>query len=1040
MTTVLLVLSGTAAFGADPIEAVSTPQPLNLAGSGISAEPVFSRDGRHIAFISEANNLVANDDLVPWVDVFVRDLQAGTTALVSVNQTGTGGLNQHCTQFAISSNGQFVAFSTFADNLAPQAASQAGDIFLRDLGAQTTTLISKAFTGGCARGAKPGSQGAPLSGNPRISEDGRWLVFESLATNLVDLPDANQSMDIFAWDRQWQRMSLISVNLTGTAAASSRSEGPVLSPDGHWVAFVSSATNLVAGGPMSGRPEIYVRDLQAQTTSWASSNVAGFFGGAGDFYCFNLALSANGRCLAFLAARSNSVSALAFHLDLQAGAATLLTRGAPAESWPQIDETGRFVVFDDQNNVFRWDAQNQSNQLVSVGVDGLQPGYGISRWPALSPDGQTIAFMSTSTNLLANFTGGGSNFFQLYTRDMAAGTTRLASIRMDGRASTADLWPSEYAFSPDGRRLAFDCRDDGLVPQDLNKNGDVFVRDLIAETTELVSQRHPEKPARAGAAPSYMRPGALSFDGRWVAFSGNDNSFATNDTNRVRDLFMRDLATGDVLPLSTGTNGAFIPNQVATFPCLSSNGQYALFFTIDPNTSGMPVRHLMWRDQGRGTLEEVDPAFDYNGAQLWDQDHFPLPLLSPDGRWVAYARSVPSGINIFLRDMFARTNLLISASYADPATPATGNSKCPAISPDQRWVVFQSSAWNVWTNTLGSYFLLYARDLDSNTTRLISLFDPNGRPRIITPTSYVFSASGHFLAFSDTSTNSYLYDFQADLLRVVCTNCTRPQPSADGRWIAFKRGGDVFLQDAQTGGAKLLSASFEGSGGGNQFSAAPVISADGRYTVFASLANNLVPNDTNKAADIFVYDRLQSVLLLVSQNSLGTGSGDKGSGYPFMAADGRTLVFQSAAGNLAPADYNHASDIFVLRLGAGDSDNDGLPDDWEAAYFGDLSHDGSLDSDSDGQADLQEFLAGTDPANKGSILQVLTLQSPNGGPVTLLWSSAPGKTYRVEYKDDLQSPWSALPGTVTATSTTTSAQDAASPPETQRFYRVVLAQ
>ena len=195
MTIVLLVLSGTAALGADSIEAVSIPGPSNLAGGGISAEPVFSRDGRHIAFISEANNLVANDDLAPGVDVFVRDLQAGTTALASVNQTGAGGLNQHCLQFAISSNGQFVAFATFADNVAPQDTNQACDIFLRDLDAQTTTLISKAFAGGCARGVKPGDQGGLLSGNPRISDDGRWLVFESLATNLVDLPDANQSMD-----------------------------------------------------------------------------------------------------------------------------------------------------------------------------------------------------------------------------------------------------------------------------------------------------------------------------------------------------------------------------------------------------------------------------------------------------------------------------------------------------------------------------------------------------------------------------------------------------------------------------------------------------------------------------------------------------------------------------------------------------------------------------------------------------------------------------------------------------------------------------
>src|SRR6185503_9613825 len=122
--------------------------------------------------------------------------------------------------------------------------------------------------------------------------------------------------------------------------------------------------------------------------------------------------------------------------------------------------------------------------------------------------------------------------------------------------------------------------------------------------------------------------------------------------------------------------------------------------------------------------------------------------------------------------------------------------------------------------------------------------------------------------------------------------------------------------------------------------------------------------------------------------------------------------------------------------GGADTDGDGIDDDWEVAYFGNLSRNGSGDFDGDGQTDLQEFLAGTDPTNSGSIFRVLTVSPIGGGSTRVMWNAAPNRSYRLEYKDDLNATsWTALNGTISWNGSTASTTD--SSPIGARFYRVV---
>ncbi len=179
--------------------------------------------------------------------------------------------------------------------------------------------------------------------------------------------------------------------------------------------------------------------------------------------------------------------------------------------------------------------------------------------------------------------------------------------------------------------------------------------------------------------------------------------------------------------------------------------------------------------------------------------------------------------------------------------------------------------------------------------------------------------------------------------------------------------------------------------------------------------------------------------MLVSVNKQGQ-AGNGPSTSPVLAGDGRTVLFQSFAGDLVDGDYNMKRDLFVLRLGAGDTEGDGLDDDWEMAYFSTLSRDGSADYDHDGLTDKQEFLAGTDPTDTGSVLRVLALNPLGADTTTLMWPAAAGRIYRLQFKTNLtDSTWLDHPVSPNINASTASVT-ITNLPDTHRFYRAVLVQ
>ena len=399
-----------------------------------------------------------------------------------------------------------------------------------------------------------------------------------------------------------------------------------------------------------------------------------------------------------------------------------------------------------------------------------------------------------------------------------------------------------------------------------------------------------------------------------------------------------------------------------------------------------------------------------------------------------------SVVQVYARDMVAGTNQALSQNQAG----IFGNdlSSDPVFSPDGRWVTFYSRA-----RSLGPYITskpetnLYARNLISGELRRISLTD-NGTASLCYVPPARFSATSQFIVFGTLSNGIYVHDLNNRTNYVVGGGAVNPAISANGRLVAAETVGttptQIILWDRQTGLSNLVSVNAAGTGGGNGPSTSPLLTANGRYVIFASRASDLVSDDDNGASDIFLRDLVQNVTMLVSRGLSGR-PGRGSSLRPLLGPDGSTVVFYSVAPDLVAGDYNDARDVFVLKLGTADSDGDGMDDAWEMAYFGTLARDGTGDFDGDGMTDYQEFLAGTDPTNSNSVLRVFILSSVGNTNVTLLWPGSTNRAYRAQYKETVQpGPWTDLPGQPTVTGGTALQNDPTAPGTGQRFYRVVV--
>jgi Tol biopolymer transport system component len=405
--------------------------------NGASADAQISGDGRFVAFASTASNLGPEDPNGHVGDIYLYGADSSQILLLSAGPAGEGA-DGPSTKPSISTDGGVVAFSSLARNLLAETDAPAsgapvhGDVFAWTRG------------GGLRRVSLSSSQ-APADGDssePDISGDGQLVAFSSTADNLTDAHPAGQR-DVYVRDLQADKTVLVSATPDG-APGDGASSAPAISPDGRYVSFSTTATNLVSGMTLSGT-NVVVRDLTSGTTALASVS----------------------------------------------STRPTVIRGSQASA-PMISDVssgGGAVVFESQaTNLVSRDTNHHTdvfvremtaNRTVRASLATTdQQGDGASFAPTISPDGRYVTFLSNAGNLTPAQHAG----VNVFVRDLVRHTTVMGDVSSTGRprgAEQSKLISQRASASDDGSSVVFISSARNLVADKKSRTADAFLRHLL---------------------------------------------------------------------------------------------------------------------------------------------------------------------------------------------------------------------------------------------------------------------------------------------------------------------------------------------------------------------------------------------------------------------------------------------------------------------------------------------------------------------------------------------------------------------------------
>jgi Tol biopolymer transport system component len=504
----------------------------------------------------------------------------GITERVSVSSDGMQG-NGNVGHSTISADGRYVAFDSSASNLVVGDTNDVVDVFIHDRVTGETTRVSV---------ASDGTQANYDTFVSSISADGRYVAFQSIATNLV-AGDTNlcnfhehqyNCNDVFLHDRLTGETTLVSVASDGTHG-NWNSTNSSISGDGRYVAFNSPSSNLVVGdtnicfpsGIDFGCPDIFVHDrLTGETTRVSVASD----GTQGDSYSEFPSISEDGRFVSFVSAAANLVPG---------------------------DTNG----FDD---ILVHDRVTGETTRVSVATDGSQ-GNNWSINPSISADGRFVAFASTATNLVIGDTNNG---YDIFVHDRVTGETIRVSVASDGTQGDSYSWSP--SISDDGRFVSFASAAANLVAGDTNGVDDIFVHDRVTGETTRISISSDR--AQANDRSEYLYT-SNSADGRYVTFTsmasnlvvGDTNNYCDNNydgiyTENCWDVFVRD-REAEVVPYSVSGHITDIDGNPISGVSISAEYGYSAITDIqgDYTISGLPS----------GTFKIIPSLVDIFFAPCW---------------------------------------------------------------------------------------------------------------------------------------------------------------------------------------------------------------------------------------------------------------------------------------------------------------------------------------------------------------------------------------------------------------------------------------
>jgi len=481
-----------------------------------------------------------------------------------------------------SDEGRFVVFHSHIANLVPNDSNNlcdtdgnsvkdnsCADIFAYDRETKNIKLISVSTNG---------TQGNQRSAFPSISSDARYIAFSSQASNLVPdgthncpyvyPPFLQQCTDIFVHDMDNEITDRVSVASDGTKA-NGNSNFPSISADGRYITFSSEASNLIPNGVHICRDsfsshqcyDIFVHDRLTETTELTSVASNGEKGNQGSY---QPSISADGRHVVFLSSASNLVS---------------------------NDNNGR-------SDVFIRHLDTEETEIVSIASDGTQSNldaeFGMS---AVSEDGRYVAFVSRSTNLVANDSNDATDVF---VRDLQTGITVRASVATDGSQTNDRSGSYKPSISSDGRYILFDSWATNLVANDTNDRPDIFVRDLQTGTTTRVSLAQDGSQANLSSS-----GGSISPDGKFASFNSAASNLLPGDLNNAPDIFVAEASTattflylsqkdpawgGQVYDHADSIGSFFCGTTIAGCGCaITSSAMLLKYYGVDKSPAGDPT-------------------------------------------------------------------------------------------------------------------------------------------------------------------------------------------------------------------------------------------------------------------------------------------------------------------------------------------------------------------------------------------------------------------------------------------------------------------